>query len=153
MHAGVYVFTAFALVVMWAIAINVPSHQPHINLRLGHHTIQTEVVREHAAMMRGLMHRTYLPRYSGMLFIFNKAKRYCFWTKNVSFPLSIAFLDGQGKVINIEDMDPVSSRRHCAIAPALFALEVNKSIFQTAAITPGRAVLGLPGTPVASEKD
>lgn len=134
---------------LWAItAAHVPgSHvQKPINLRLGHHTIRAEVVHEKPAMKSGLMHRAYLPRYSGMLFVFDHAKRYCFWTKNVTFPLSIAFLDAQGMVMNMADMEPNSTSRHCASAPAMFALEVNKTIFQTASIKPGSTVFGLPGT-------
>lgn len=142
---------AAAIVLAWLLAFTAmlePGSQAQkpINLRLGHHTIHAEVASEQSAMTRGLMHRSHLPRYSGMLFIFDHAKRYCFWTKNVAFPLSIAFLDAQGVVMNMEDMDPNSTRRHCASGPAMFALEVNKSIFQTASIKPGSTILGLPGT-------
>lgn len=148
MRADIYIFAVIALAGMWAtIAFNSRSHETRerIDLQLGRHTLHAEVVRDHADMVRGLTHRSHLPRYSGMLFIFNESKQHCFLMEKTVLPLSVAFLDSGGQVINMADMEPKTKRHHCASAPARFAIEVNKGLFQVASIKTGSTISGLPG--------
>jgi uncharacterized membrane protein (UPF0127 family) len=69
------------------------------------------------------------------------------WMKNTSVPLSIAFLDEQGVIINIDDMVPFSDEQHHAAAPAKFALEMPIGWFSKREIKPGVKVEGLSGAP------
>jgi len=83
----------------------------------------------------------------GMLFVFPRAERHCMWMRNTYIPLSVAFIDDQGKILNIEDMKPQTETSHCANAPARFALEMNRGWFAEKGIKPGQRIGGLEKSP------
>jgi uncharacterized membrane protein (UPF0127 family) len=83
------------------------------------------------------MFRKSLAPNSGMLFIFDAAEIHCMWMKNTYIPLSVAFLDAQGTITNIADMQPHSEQSHCASRPALYALEMEQGWFARRGIKPG----------------
>jgi uncharacterized membrane protein (UPF0127 family) len=64
--------------------------------------------------------------------------------KNTLIPLSVAFLDERGAIINIADMEPHSERTHCAARPARYALEMNRGWFSARGIKPGMRLGGIP---------
>lgn len=146
MNVRLIVYSILALGGMWAIVANSENGSPleRIALKVGNRSIQVEVAREDADIRRGLMHRQALPANSGMLFIFQKPKQHCFWMKDTTIPLSVAFLDDQGRVINVSDMAPLRTEKHCAVRFARFAIEVNQGLFQVAAVTTGTQITGLP---------
>ena len=57
--------------------------------------------------------------------------------------LSVAFIDAQGTIINIADMQPHSEETHCATKPALYALEMAQGWFAQRGIKPGMKLGGL----------
>ena len=65
------------------------------------------------------------------------------WMRNTLLPLSVAFLDAQGKIINIEDMQPETEDNHCAASPARYALEMNIGWFAAKGIKPGFQIGGI----------
>ena len=79
---------------------------------------------------KGLMGRSHLPENSGMMFVFEEPKTYCFWMKNTLIPLSVGFIDAQGRLVQIAHMQPKSLQHHCAKQPVLYALEVNQGWFE-----------------------
>jgi uncharacterized membrane protein (UPF0127 family) len=79
----------------------------------------------------------------GMAFIFDFPARECMWMKNTLLPLSVAFLDESGSIINIEDMQPQTLTDHCSNKPALFALEMNLGWFAKHGLKPGSKIGGL----------
>lgn len=79
---------------------------------------------------QGLMGRKQLAENAGMMFVFDTPKTYCFWMKNTLIPLSIGFIDAQGKLVQINHMQPRSLDHHCAQQPVLYALEVNQGWFE-----------------------
>ena len=79
---------------------------------------------------KGLMRRSHLPENSGMMFVFEEPKTYCFWMKNTLIPLSVGFIDTQGRLVQIAHMQPRSLQHHCAKQPILYALEVNQGWFE-----------------------
>lgn len=93
--------------------------------------------------MVGLMKRRSMPANHGMLFIFTEPQRHCMWMKNTLLPLSVAFLDEQGRILNIEDMKPQTEDNHCAAKPATFALEMNEGWFRQKGIAPGVRIGGV----------
>lgn len=101
-----------------------------MELHAGSYRIEAEIANTPDARARGLMHRHALPRDRGMLFIYPQSGCYCMWMRNTPLPLSVAFLDEDGDVINVADMAPWSDARHCASAPARYALEMNAGWFQ-----------------------
>jgi uncharacterized protein len=104
--------------------------------------IQAEVANTPEAREKGLMFRQAMPEAQGMVFVFPKADKVCMWMANTLIPLSVAFMDEKGKILNIEDMQPQTKTIHCSVAPATFALEMNLGWFQTHGISPGRTVGG-----------
>lgn len=118
---------------------------PTARLTMSAHTITVEVAANDAQRATGLMHRFSLGPDSGMLFVFDAPSRRSFWMRNVHFPLSIAFIDANGTIVNIEDMAPHDERSTWSAAPVLYALEMRKGWFAQKGIAAGTRVQGLPG--------
>jgi len=116
---------------------------PVVQLSAGMHLIRAEVAADYSSRGRGLMHRKSLAPNAGMLFIFDAAAIHCMWMKNTYIPLSVAFLDAQGAIINIADMQPHSEESHCASRPAVYALEMAQGWFAQRGIKPGMKLSGL----------
>ena len=102
-----------------------------------------EVMKKDDDRMRGMMHRTAMGKNEGMLFVFPVQARYCMWMKNTKIPLSVAFLDEKGKIINIEDMKPETETSHCAKRAVRYALEVPRGWFKRHGIKPGFVIPGV----------
>ena len=116
---------------------------PAVELSAGMHLIRAEVADIMGARMQGLMHRKAMPQNSGMVFVFEEDAVHCMWMKNTLIPLSVAFVDQSGAIINIADMQPHSEQSHCAARPARYALEMNKGWFAQRGIKPGAKLRGL----------
>jgi len=67
---------------------------------------QLEVAQTRQQLQLGLMGRTSLPKNNGMLFVFPKFTQHGFWMKNMSIPLSVAWLDKQMRVISVHKLYP-----------------------------------------------
>jgi uncharacterized membrane protein (UPF0127 family) len=94
-------------------------------------TILVECARCPKEQARGLMYRRSLDEDEGMLFIYDSPRWLSFWMKNTRIPLSIAFLDSSGKIVQIERMRPYDSiTRHPSSQPAQYALEMNQGWFE-----------------------
>ncbi len=105
------------------------------------HKIRLEVVSSPAEMQRGLMFRRHLAADAGMLFVYSSEQPLSFWMKNTRLPLSIAFIDEEGVIINIEKMEPFDEKnRHESLGEARYALEVNQGWFDRKGIGPGDRV-------------
>jgi uncharacterized membrane protein (UPF0127 family) len=78
-----------------------------------------------------------------MLFLFDEPAIQCMWMKNTLIPLSVAFLDEAGTIINIADMQPHSEDSHCAVRPARYALEMNRGWFAERGIKTGARLRGI----------
>lgn len=71
------------------------------------------------------------------------------WMRNTYVPLTVAFLDERGTILNLEDMAPQTENAHCAAKPAKYALEMNQGWFAARRITPGMTVTGVGKAPPA----
>jgi hypothetical protein len=91
------------------------------------------------------MYRKSLAQNAGMLFVFEDSATHCMWMKNTYVPLSVAFLDERGTILNIADMTPHSEDSHCAAKPARYALEMSRGWFAERGIKPGSRLRGIPG--------
>lgn len=117
---------------------------PVISLTAGIHVIKAEVAAREAERQQGLMFREKMGPNEGMVFLFDAPASVCMWMKNTLIPLSVAFIDNTGKIINIEDMQPQSTESHCAKKPVRYALEMNRGWFKQKNIKPGTVIEGLP---------
>lgn len=120
---------------------------PLMELSIHKHALTAEVAGNDADRMQGLMHRRMLPENRGMLFVFPNVAYHGMWMMNTYVPLSVAFIDETGTIINIEDMQPHSRESHSAKKPVRYALEMNLGWFRKRGIKPGMKIEGLEKAP------
>ncbi|MFL5732723.1 MAG: DUF192 domain-containing protein [Chloroflexia bacterium] len=88
----------------------------------------------------GLMFRSSMPPDEGMLFDFQGLTTSGFWMANTILPLSIAFIDKDGKIIGIRDMNALDTSTVDAPGPYYYALETNQGFFTAHNIVEGNQV-------------
>jgi len=145
MHAA---RTITAVFLLW-LAAAAEAQLPEIVLTVSGHKLTVEVAHTDPARAQGLMHRRMLPENRGMLFVFPTAAQHAMWMMNTYIPLSVAFIDERGVIINIEDMKPHTQDAHPATTPARYALEMNQGWFSKRGIKPGATVDGIERAPPA----
>ena len=133
-------FAALLLVVCSAVA---RADLPEVTLTIAGNKATAEVASTDSQRQVGLMNRRMLPENRGMLFVFPDVAMHGMWMMNTYVPLSVAFLDREGRIINIEDMQPQTQNTHSASKPAKYALEMNLGWFAKRGIKPGTKVEGL----------
>ena len=106
-------------------------------LTAGMHRLDVQLAQTPEQHQIGLMWRKDMPAHEGMLFIFEKASKQCFWMRNTLIPLTAAFLDDDGTIVNLADMQPQSDESHCSHKPVRFVLEMNQGWFAKRQIQPG----------------
>jgi len=106
-----------------------PADLPTRNLTIAGHTLSVEVASTPKTRETGLMNRFSLQTDHGMLFVFEAPQPMAFWMKNTYIPLSVAFVDAQGRILNIEDMRPQDESTHWSKGPALYAIEMRQGWF------------------------
>ncbi len=102
--------------------------------------IHVEVAKTPEERSIGLMGRKHLGQNEGMLFIFETEDYHGFWMKNTLIPLSIAFIDKEGRIVRITDMKPLTLVSHTPPKPILYALEMKKGWFSANGINVGDIV-------------
>ena len=97
-----------------------------------------ELARTEPQRELGLMYRLDLPPDSGMLFVYSAPSRESYWMLHTFLPLSIAWIDRDGRIVDIQDMpvlnDPNDMQEaartvYGPTAPYWYALEVNQGWF------------------------
>jgi uncharacterized membrane protein (UPF0127 family) len=142
------VFTAVLGLVLWLGSIGTQA-DPLLTypLKINGHSIRAEVANSEEDRRTGLMFRKSLAENQGMLFIYEKEGRYAMWMKNTNVPLSVAFIDKTGAILNIEDMEPQTEDSHGSRGAAKFSLEMNQGWFKKRGIKKGDHVAGLERIP------
>lgn len=102
--------------------------------------VSVEVAETDAERQRGLMERTELAEERGMLFVFEEEQELSFWMRNTLIPLSIAYVDSDGRIVDIQDMEPLDESGHPSAEPAQYALEVNQGFFEERGVEVGDRV-------------
>ena len=100
-----------------------------LRLEIDDVTLTAEVACDEPSRRLGLMNRDELPVDHGMLFIFRNAEFRSFWMKNTRIPLSIAFINDDGVVLQIEHMKPNDLSSTWSNYKVRYALEVDKGWF------------------------
>lgn len=125
------------------------AQMPTVHLKISGHSLSAEVAYTQKNRIRGLMYRKSIAKNSGMLFIFPESSRHNMWMANTSIPLSVAFLDKDGIILNISYMLPQTKTKHSSISAAKYALEMNLGWFKARKIKKGERVTGLEKAPEA----
>ena len=110
------------------------------------HALSVEIAATPTTRTCGLSRRASMPQNRGMLFVFPTLRHVSFWMKDTRIPLSIAFLDDDGRIISIQKMVPMNiEKRYRSDQPVRYALEVNQGWFVQNSIGVGdRVELQLP---------
>lgn len=143
--------TMFRLLVLLLVALGGPAAaepMPTIAVSIGIYRVDAEVAYTEPTRERGLMMRNDMAAYHGMLFVFPDRKRQCMWMKNTLIPLAVAFLDEQGRIVNIEEMEAQTLNNHCSTGRIRYALEMNAGWFSQRGFAAGAMVSGLDNAPL-----
>jgi hypothetical protein len=114
-------------------------------LRAAGQEITAEVARTETEREHGLMGRTRLDPAEGMIFVFDMDQHLEFWMKDTPLPLSIAFISTEGKILEIQDMQPFELKTIRSRFSARYALEMNQGAFQKLGIAEGDVITFPPG--------
>lgn len=123
-------------------------------IRIGDHSFEVWLAQSAEEQERGLMHvseewlapiRDYsgqgLPDiHRGMFFVFGQERMRSFWMKDTPVALDVAFIDAEGRIVNIETMDPLATQHYGSKAAAAYALEVPAGLMERLSIRPGDRV-------------
>ena len=126
------------------------SAQPKLQtmkLWLGAEEMTAELALTGLQMQTGMMFRTNLAEDAGMLFVFPMPHRASFWMKNCPLPLSAAYIDPEGVILEIHDLQSYNTNLVEAASDRVqFVLETNQGWFGRHHVTPGMVVRTERGT-------
>jgi len=110
---------------------------PTTTMRLGNEQFTLEVADEDKEREVGLMNRRSMPADHGMIFVFPQESRLSFYMKNTLIPLDILYLDGDGDVVSVHQMQPLDLTSIPSRAPAKYAIELNLGTAARLGLKPG----------------
>jgi uncharacterized membrane protein (UPF0127 family) len=128
-------------------ACKVPAEK--VTIEISGQQLTVEIARTKAAREHGLMGRRDLGPRDGMIFLFDRDQRLAFWMKDTPTPLSIAFISEDGRILQIQDMQPFSEAVIESRLSARYALEMRQGAFKDLGIGVGDVVKfpdGFPGS-------
>lgn len=139
------ILAGFALLVAGGIAAGTAGAQSacrddQVDLRgnWGQVRFAVEIADTDATRARGLMHRESMPRFSGMLFVYDRPDRAVFWMENTLIPLDMLFVDETGRVSRIHHEARPLDRTSIDGGPdILMVLEINGGMARRLGITEG----------------
>ncbi len=105
--------------------------------------LSVKVASKPEEMAKGLMGVTEMEKDEGMLFCYPEEEILSFWMKSTPIPLSIAFIDKNKKITQIEEMKPFDETSISSDKPAMWALEVNSGWFDDNKIKIGDTVTNI----------
>lgn len=115
---------------------------PRMVLSIDGHNVNAYVARGAQERALGLMHVQELGEDEGMLFVCGDPQPQGFWMKDTPLPLSIAFVDDDGTILQLEDMEPHSEETTACQAPVRHVLEVPRGWFAERGIRAGARITG-----------
>jgi uncharacterized protein len=114
-------------------------------IQIGNETLDVELAETAAEQTKGLRFRQTLAENAGMLFVFPAPQRVSFWMKDASIPLSIAFIQANGKIVQIRPMQSYDETPAPSLSNAIvYALLVNQGWFERHGISAGTVIEDMP---------
>jgi uncharacterized membrane protein (UPF0127 family) len=125
-------------------AQNSQAGQPRLStlkLWIGAAELTAELCLNDQQRMMGMMHRKSMDENAGMLFVFPYPHRASFWMRNTLVPLSAAYIDPEGVILEIRDLEPLNENSVTAGSDQVqYVLEVNRGWFARNNLVPGAVV-------------
>lgn len=126
-------------------ALSLPTQaQPKLQtlkLWLGAEQMEAELALTAAQQQAGMMFRTNITDQAGMLFVFRVPDRASFWMKNCPLPLSAAYIDPDGVILEIHDLQPENTNTVVADTDRIqFVLETSQGWFSRHNVNTGAVV-------------
>ncbi|MDO8437048.1 MAG: DUF192 domain-containing protein [Nitrosomonadaceae bacterium] len=138
-----------AILLILLVSAPASAEMPVIQIKIANHVLSTEVAHTQTSRTQGLMYRQSMGGNRGMLFVFPETGYHSMWMVNTNIPLSVAFVDEKGVILNIADMVPHTRTAHGAAGAAKYAIEANLGWFWERGIKAGNYVDGLRKAPAA----
>ena len=114
---------------------------PTIKVWLGSQELVTEVARTDLQIHTGMMFRAAIEENEAMIFVFDRPEYRAFWMKNVSVPLSCAYIDPDGVILEIHDMTPQETKPIESASDRIqFVLETKQGWFDGNKVSTGTVV-------------
>jgi uncharacterized membrane protein (UPF0127 family) len=131
-----------------------PQSLPTIDLHIDNAVLHTEIASTGQERETGLMYVTQMPDNDGMIFLMPGVGPATFWMKNTLIPLSVAFIDSNGVILDIHDMQPADPNArdqdipltHSDTDKTAYSLETNLHWFALNGIKPGDKITPPPST-------
>ena len=111
-----------------------------VPIRVAGIEIMVEIADDETERARGLMFRESLPRDEGMLFVYESERPLGFWMRNTLIPLDVAYIDAQGRIVDIQTMEPRDETTRWSASDAQYALEMNAGWFEANGVRVGDLV-------------
>lgn len=138
----------FHIILLFVLFLTFPgctNHSPISNIntyeiKINDKTSHAEVAFTRKGRTIGLMFREALDKDHGMLFIYPQEQSLSFWMKNTKIPLSIAFINSEEVITQIDSMTPYSLMSHTSRGKVKYALEMEQGWFEKNGIKVGSKV-------------
>lgn len=111
-----------------------------VPIRVAGIEIMVEIADDEGERAKGLMFRESLPEDEGMLFVYESERPLGFWMRNTLIPLDVAYVDSQGRIVDIQTMEPRDETTHWSASDAQYALEMNAGWFEANGVRVGDLV-------------
>jgi uncharacterized membrane protein (UPF0127 family) len=102
---------AAGALLLGALAARAQGGLPTIPATIGGQRFLLEVAADPQSMVRGLGGRTVIPPLGGMLFVYPAPGPLAFVMRDCPIPIDVAFLDPDGRIVNLHTMKPEPPRR------------------------------------------
>ena len=104
---------------------------PVVKLWLGPEEIEAELAATMTQIATGMMFRESLDENKGMLFAFSRAREVSYYMKNTKIPLTAAYINAQGKILELHDLEPFNEESvPSSTSDIQFVLEMNQGWFK-----------------------
>jgi uncharacterized protein len=114
---------------------------PTVKLWVGTNQVTAEIASTHQQIQTGMMFRTNMAEMEGMIFVFPQPNQVAFYMRNTLIPLSCAYIDPEGTILETFEMQPldetaIPSKSH----QVQYVLEMKQGWFDRHKIRPGMAI-------------
>ena len=111
---------------------------PTIKLWVGTNQISAEIASTVDQIRTGMMFRTNMAEMEGMLFVFPMPQQLAFYMRNTLLPLSCAYIDSEGTIVETYPMEPLNETPIPSRSNQIqYVLEMRQGWFERHNINPG----------------